>query len=413
MIVQKAKTWFLSIDKTLIVLILLLSLIGSLLVLSSSGVIAGKLKLPSMFFIKKHLINLLLGFSTLLFISVLNENWLRKIALMCFVFFLLLVAITNIVGAEIKGSTRWINILGFNLQPSEFLKPFYIVVLSRILSFRNSVNANELAAPATIGTRRFKKSLSTLKKTGKRNLTRVSNFPAYKLAIAIHAVVVLLLLKQPDLGMAVTYTVIFICLIFLSGISLYWLPIAGGLLISVVGVAYKYLPHVSHRINSFLYSGGKANYQVEKSIDSYVSGGIFGQGPLGGNVKHYLPDCHTDFIFAVAAEELGAVFASLIIILILFITIRILVHSLRATDMFKFYTISGIAILYAFQSIFNIGVTLNLLPTKGMTLPFVSYGGSSTISFMIAFGILLNFTKKNFARLNIKNKALDECILED
>lgn len=410
MLGQRIKNWFLTVDKTLLMLIMLLSLIGCMLVFSSGVVIAGKLNLPELFFIKKHLINLVLGFSILFVISMLNEKLLRQLSLVACIVFIFLIALTNVIGAEIKGSTRWLNFFGFNMQPSEFLKPFYIVVLARIFSLRANNHASETSILKHFFSKK-QKAYKALKISS--SYYKHSSFPAYRIAVAFHFMVIILLLKQPDLGMAITYTVIFIALIFLSGISIYWLPVAGCCLLFLIGFAYKFLPHVAYRINSFLYSGSNANYQVEKSVDAYVSGGIFGQGPLGGNVKNYLPDCHTDFIFAVAAEEFGAIFAILLIILILSIAIRALVHGLRTEDSFKFYTISGIAILYAFQSIFNIGVTLKLLPTKGMTLPFISYGGSSIISFMVAFGILLNFTKKNFACLNIRNKNLGECILED
>lgn len=410
MLIQRIKNWFLIIDKTLLMLIMLLSLIGCMLVFSSGVIIAGKLNLPELFFIKKHLTNLVFGFFILFIISMLDEKLLRQFSLVSCAIFILLIALTNVIGTEIKGSTRWLNFFGFNMQPSEFLKPFYIVVIARILSLQNS-NGNTRKITFKNFLIRKKKIYKTSKNSN--NYHKNNSFPAYRVAVTIHCIIIILLLKQPDLGMAVTYTVIFIALVFLSGISIYWLPIAACSLLCLIGLAYKFLPHVTHRINSFLHSNGNANYQVEKSIDAYVSGGIFGQGPLGGNVKNYLPDCHTDFIFAVAAEEFGAIFAILLIILILSIAIRALVHGLRTEDTFKFYTISGIAILYAFQSIFNIGVTLNLLPTKGMTLPFISYGGSSTLSFMVAFGILLNFTKKNFARLNIRKKNLGECILED
>lgn len=377
MIVNKIKLQIIALDKTLLGMILLLSIMGCILVFSSSSVIAAKLHLPSLFFFKKHVFNVSIGFLGLIVITFMPESTLRKFCLLGSILFTILLIMTNVIGTEIKGSTRWITILGFNMQPSEFLKPFYIVVIARILSLHNK-----------------HKSTNTIIKE--------KRFPSYQIVIAIHALITVLLLRQPDLGMSVTYTVIFISLIFVSGISIYWLPITAAMLSFLLLGAYKYLPHVTRRVDSFLHRDIGASYQVEKSIESYWGGGLFGEGPLSGSVKHYLPDCHTDFIFAVAGEELGAIFAAMIIVLIFMISIRALMHAVKINDPFKSYVVAGIAVLYAFQSIFNVGVTLNLLPTKGMTLPFISYGGSSTLSFMIAFGILLNFARINPATLRYK-----------
>lgn len=373
MLVKTAKHWFLSIDKSLILMMFGLLFIGCLLVASSSPVIASKLNLPSFYFIKKHMFNVFVGLAVLFAFTTFKEDRLRRICLLMFLFFTFMLVVATFFGTEIKGARRWISIFGFNMQPSEFLKPFYIVVMARILSLH----------------------------------LKISQFPRYKVAILLHAFIILLLLKQPDLGMTVTFTVLFITMLFIAGLPLYWLAFAGCALLSIVGIAYFALPHVAFRINSFFASSG-ANYQVSKSLDAYNSGGIFGQGPLGGNIKNYLPDCHTDFIFAVAGEEFGALFSVLIIFLILFITIKIMVHALKVDDEFKKIAITGIASLYAFQSIFNIAVTLNLLPTKGMTLPFISYGGSSMFAYMILFGILLNFSKRDLYRLNFTNKFRGE-----
>lgn len=375
MIIRKTQQWFLAIDKPFLILIMILISIGCFLVATSSPVIASKLHLSPLFFLKKHIFYMVFGFCILLIISALNEKMLRYSCLGMLFAFIILLAIATFWGFEIKGARRWINIAHFNMQPSEFLKPFYIVIMARILSLQ------------------FK----------------LGRARCYQIALCLHLLIIALLLKQPDLGMTVTYTVIFISMIFLSGLSIYWLPIAAGTLASIIALSYIYLPHVTHRLNSFLYGGSGANYQVEKSMEAYMNGGIFGQGPLGGSIKHYLPDCHTDFIFAVAGEELGGILSALVIGLITVITIRMLVHSIKIENQFKMLTVSGIAILYAFQCLFNIGVTLNLLPTKGMTLPLISYGGSSTLSFMIAFGIVLNFTKRDLRSLNIKNSRLYQC----
>ncbi len=368
MFTESIKKWFLSIDKVHLLLLIALILIGTFLVFSGSPPVATRLKLPTLFFFKKHLIYLTIGIVILLFFSFIDTIYIKHLSLIAFFICVIMLVTVLFLGQEVKGAKRWLNILGFTLQPSELLKPFYIVVMSRILSLKISIK----------------------------------RFPSYKIAFLLHIIITMLLLKQPDFGMTISYTIIFITLLFLSGINYIWLPIGASVLGIMISAAYLYFPHVAFRINSFLAGDNNANYQVEKSLESYLNGGLFGQGPMGGSIKNYLPDSHTDFIFAVAGEELGAILTALVIILIFCIAFRGLVRALKLNDPFQIYVVAGISVLFAFQSVFNIGVSLNLFPTKGMTLPFISYGGSSTFSFMILFGILLNFTKRNFFALNVQ-----------
>jgi cell division protein FtsW len=186
---------------------------------------------------------------------------------------------------------------------------------------------------------------------------------------------------------------------------LWWIPIVvigGG---AGAFAAYTFLPHVARRIDSFINPEANENYQVEKSLEAYINGGIFGKGPGEGTVKAQLPDSHTDFIFAVAGEEFGAIFGALIILLFMATVIRGIYLLSKEQSLFKIFTGAGILALFALQTIFNIGVTLHLFPTKGMTLPFISYGGSSVLSFAVSFGIFLNLTSKKFGITSTKKNS--------
>lgn len=363
------RSWLSAFDAVHILLLFLLITIGVILVFSASPHVALHLKLPSYFFFKRHIINIAIGLLMMFIFSILSEKNLKILSIISALILIVLLCAVLFIGQEVKGARRWISFFGLVMQPSEMLKPFYIILLARLLSF----------------------------------LHTYPNLGIHKICAMLHATIALLLLKEPDLGMAVTYTVIFLSMMFAYGISLYLIGSVGILLFLLVILAYYSFPHVANRINTFFGGDENANYQVEKALESYSHGGVFGQGPMGGVVKNHLPDCHSDFIFAVAGEELGTMLCSGIIILMFAIAFRGFIKTLKMDDPFKIYTIVGISSLFAFQSIFNIGVTLNLLPTKGMTLPFISYGGSSTFSFMISYGVLLNFTKKNFAILKKYN----------
>ena len=205
-----------------------------------------------------------------------------------------------------------------------------------------------------------------------------------------------LLALQPDFGMSVTFTIITISQLFIAGLPIILIIFGLGIAISGGTMAYLTFDHVAKRIDNFLIADISQNYQVQKSLEAYANGGLFGKGPGGGTVKKFIPDCHTDFIFSVAGEELGGILSIIIIVLFGFLITRLLLKIMKSDDMFKIYTSCAIITQIGVQSIFNIGVTLHIFPTKGMTLPLISYGGSSMISSAIAFGILLNFTRRQY-----------------
>jgi cell division protein FtsW len=219
------------------------------------------------------------------------------------------------------------------------------------------------------------------------------DFPSFQVAIFLYTIVATLLLLQPDFGMLVLVTAVFGLQIFAAGLPLIW--VVGGVLISVFGVlgAYMTFPHVANRINNILDPSNSENFQVSKSIMAYSEGGIYGKGPGEGSVKLHLPDSHTDFIMAVSGEEFGALICLVIIACFAFIVIRNIKALSRIDDKFTLFAALGLVSQFGFQAIINMGVTLNMLPTKGMTLPLISYGGSSTLSISIVLGLLLGLVK--------------------
>jgi cell division protein FtsW len=358
---RKSKLWH-SIDLTAFANIIFIMLLGILLLTSAGTGVAEKLKLPSYYFVKKQLVFLFLGLSLMLIIAAVSEKFIRRIILAGFIATLALLVLVIFFGDATKGAKRWITILGFSLQPSEFLKPFYTCFLAIVLSHK-SVKVD---------------------------------FKVFCICIFFNAIVAFLLLMQPDFGMTVINTISTFALLFVAGIRLSWILIMIVFFLFCVYAAYLFFPHVASRIDKFINPVDSSNYQVQKSLSSYLDGGLFGKGPGEGTIKYVLPDAHTDFIFAVGAEEFGLIFCLLIMLAFAIFILRGFWGLTKLSNLFHIYAIFGILLHFSMQFLFNIGVTLNLFPTKGMTLPFISYGGSSMIAFSIAAGIYLNLSSKKY-----------------
>lgn len=369
-IVRSIKKWWECIDNLSMALLLSIIIIGCILITTASPAVAERIKIPSFYFAHRQFMFLSIGSLLMIIISFFDQKSLKRFILLGFATCLIMMVAVLLFGDEVKGSKRWISILGFSLQPSELIKPFYIFMCGLILS-------------------------------EKYNKT---NFPAFTICTVMHLIMVTLLISQPDFGMVITFTTVLAGQFFLAGLSLWWISVV--VIVAIIGayIAYTFLPHVAKRIDSFLNPDVTENYQIEKSLEAYVNGSIFGQGPGEGTVKSNLPDSHTDFIFSVAGEEFGAIFSSLIIVLYLVLIARVVTMLARENNLHKIFAGGGIVILFALQTIFNIGVTLHIFPTKGMTLPFISYGGSSILCFSIAFGILLNITKQQHGILSRKDR---------
>jgi cell division protein FtsW len=295
-------------------------------------------------------------------VSLQSPRMVRRIALAGFVISLILLAYTLLGGVEIKGARRWISLPGLSLQPSEFVKPTFAVVSAWLFS----------------------------------QYRLRENFPGHWIAIGLYLLVVGLLVKQPDLGMAVVVSAVWFSQFFLAGLRLYWLAagLAGGV-VSFIG-AYLVLPHVASRIDRFLDPASGDSYQVDRSMDAFMNGGMWGRGPGEGTVKESLPDAHADFVFAVAGEELGLVLCLVIVALFAFIVLRGFSRLLQEPNLFIVLAATGLLVQFGLQALINMASSLQLMPTKGMTLPFISYGGSSLLSLGLAMGMALALTRRRF-----------------
>jgi cell division protein FtsW len=356
--------WWWTVDRWTLAAIAVLMGIGAVLILAASPAVSERVGLGSFSLAKRQLILLPLAGALLLAMSLLPVRWVRRVGVLGLLGTLVLLLATLAIGPEIKGSQRWINLAGFSLQPSEFLKPFFAVAVAWLFAL------------------------------GKTE----PGFPGMPLAIATCAVFAALLLLQPDLGQTVLLFAIFGVQFFLAGVP--WaLVIALGAL-GVVGLvgAYFGLEHVRERIDLFLNPAGGDTYQIDLSLQAFTHGGLFGVGPGEGRVKADLPDAHADFVFAVAGEELGLAACVLIVAVFAFVVLRGLLRLLNEPSLFVLLAGAGLLTQFGLQALINMGSALGMMPTKGMTLPFISYGGSSLLALAVGMGLLLALTRRRFAQ---------------
>ena len=350
--------WIKKIDNQVFFASILMLVIGFMLVTTTSDVIADRIGVAADYFRDRQIVYIAIGFIFIILFSSMGQKSIRRISVIMLPICIILLIACLFSTSSIKGAKRWITIFGFSLQPSEILKPFFSVVIAWLLSIKDGDK----------------------------------DFPAYKVSIAIYLVISLLLLKQPDFGMFVVISCIYLSQLFIFGLPFIYASIAVAVgAVSTICI-YFTLPHVAYRIDSFF--SGKVGYQISKAIMSFKTGGIFGLGPGEGVVKKSLPDSHTDFIFSVAIEELGAMGGTIIIFLFAFIVLRNILKLYKLKNMFKIIAVTGLVVQIAVQSIINIGVNLAVFPTKGSTLPFISYGGSSMVSVCIVVGMLLTLNTK-------------------
>jgi cell division protein FtsW len=351
--------WWWTVDKLMLAALATLMLAGIVLSLAASPPVAARLGLDPFYFVNRHVMFLAPAFLVLIATSFLPPRHIRRLALVVFAVSLVLVAATLWYGAEVKGARRWITLLGISLQPSEFLKPAFVILISWL--FGESVRRPEM--------------------------------PANTVSLALLLTVLTLLVLQPDFGQAMLISLVWGALFFMAGMRIVWvLGLAGTAVVGLAG-AYATVPHVASRIQRFLDKGAGDTFQVDTAVESFVRGGWFGRGPGEGTVKRILPDSHADYPFAVAAEEFGIALCLVLVALFAFIVIRALRHALRDEDPFTRFAMAGLAMLFGLQSAINMAVNLHLIPAKGMTLPFISYGGSSMISLAYGMGMLLALSR--------------------
>ncbi|HUO54757.1 MAG TPA: putative peptidoglycan glycosyltransferase FtsW [Rhodoblastus sp.] len=352
--------WWWTVDRWLLAGIGAIIVLGLVLVMAGSPPVADRLHLPTFHFVNRQVEFLIPTLALMFGLSFLSPRHVRRTALVFYILSMGLVFAALLFGHEVKGARRWI----FGVQPSEFLKPAFVVLAAWAIS-----------------------------EGAKRR-----DVPGNWLGILLFPVTVIPLILQPDFGQTMLISLVWGLMFFMAGLHWFWLGGLGGAAVTAVLLAYKFVPHVRARIMHFLdpsQTGGIADtFQVDTALDSFISGGWFGKGPGEGVLKQILPDSHTDFIFAVTGEEFGLLFCMVIVGLYAFIVLRTLLKAASNEDPFCRFAAAGLALLFGIQASINMAVNLHLMPAKGMTLPFISYGGSSLISLGITMGFLLAVTRK-------------------
>jgi cell division protein FtsW len=335
--------------------------LGLVLTMAGSPPVAERLNLSAFHFVHRHALYLAPSAAVLLAASFLSPRQVRRTALVVFLASIVLIVAALFFGQEVKGSRRWI----FGIQPSEFLKPAFVILAAWAFS-----------------------------EGAKRR-----DVPAVALALLLLPLAIIPLILQPDFGQTMLISLVWAALFFMSGLHWFWMAGIGGAGLGGALLAYKLVPHVRARVLRFIdpsaASGGIADtFQIDTALDSFLSGGWFGKGPGEGTVKRILPDAHTDFIFAVTGEEFGVLACLVIIAIFTFVVMRGLFLAARSDDPFCRLAAAGLVLLFGTQSAINMAVNVHLIPAKGMTLPFLSYGGSSLISLALAIGFLITLLRK-------------------
>ncbi len=361
--------WWWTVDRTLLACVLSLMFFGIALVASASPPVAQNIGAPEYHFLKKHIIFLIPSIFLLVGVSMITPRYVWRLASIMLLGAVTMMVMVLFFGDEVKGARRWISILGFSVQPSEFLKPAFAVVAAWLIALQKNV-------------------------THTAEHINKSRLQGYQIAVALYVFLIILLLMQPDLGMTVVLTAVFAVQVFLAGLRFRYLAILFG--IGAVGLtsAYFAFHHVRSRIDRFFNPESGDNYQVERSLDAIKQGGFAGVGPGQGVEKVNLPDAHADFIFSVLVEEMGVLFALILIGIFMYIILRGFSRLQETQDVFSVLAVGGLLAMFGFQSLIHIGSSVNLLPAKGMTLPFISYGGSSLLSMSLSMGMVLALTRQ-------------------
>jgi len=352
--------WWWTVDRWSLVALIALMGFGALLMLAASPAVGGRIGLDAFYLANRQLILLPFAAAILIGFSLTSLKFVRRFATIGIVVATVLLALTLFSGTEIKGATRWLSLFGLSIQPAEFVKPFFAVFAAWMFAASKEE----------------------------------ASIPGAWIATGLWLVLTLILLLQPDVGQAFLLTAIWAGEFFLAGLPLIWVGVLVALPLVGLIVAYLTLSHVTKRIDTFLDPGAGDRFQINRSLEAFMNGGFLGRGPGEGTVKAHLPDAHSDFIFAVAGEELGFIACSLIIALFAFVVLRGFSRLLHEPNLFVLLAVAGLLMQFGLQALINMASTLHLMPTKGMTLPFISYGGSSLVALAIAMGMVLALTRK-------------------
>jgi len=356
--------WWWTVDRWTLAAVALLLAFGAVMTLAASPAVAERIDVGSFHFIKRQAVFLSLAALTIFGVSLMSLKGVRRLAILCTLASLILMLLTLFFGAEIKGARRWLPVGGFSLQASEFIKPCFAVVAAWMFA----------------------------------EWRKTPGFPGHWIAIGLYLMVIGLLLLQPDLGQTVIVTSVWFGQFFLAGLpTIFVVSLIAAGVVGLVG-AYFTFSHVSDRVDRFLNPTNSDTYQVDRSLEAFANGGLMGTGPGEGEVKGFLPDAHADFVFAVAGEEFGALVCLAVIMIFGFLVLRGFLRLISEPDLFILIAAAGLLAQLGLQSFVHMASSLQLIPAKGMTLPFISYGGSSLLALSIGMGMMLGLTRRRPGR---------------
>ncbi|WP_395450824.1 putative lipid II flippase FtsW [Aminobacter sp. UC22_36] len=356
--------WWWTVDRWFLAAFLSLMGLGIVLSFAASPAVAERIGLGSFHFATRQIIFTIPALMVMIAVSFLEVRQIRRMALVMLCIMLVMMVAVLFIGVEVKGARRWLSLAGVSIQPSEFLKPAFVVICAWLFAEHD----------------------------------RQPDIPGNLFAMILLGLVVALLVAQPDLGQTMLVLGTWGVMFFMAGMSWFWIIALGAVGIGGGFAAYTVFPHVAGRIDRFL-TGEGDTFQVDMGRDAIINGGWFGVGPGEGTVKRVIPDSHADFVFSVAGEEFGIILCLIIMAIFAFIVLRGLRTALKEHDDFTRYAVAGLVVVFGFQSVINMGVNLQLMPAKGMTLPFISYGGSSLIAIAISMGMVLALTRKKPEKL--------------
>jgi cell division protein FtsW len=352
--------WWLTIDRMLLAALGALMVSGLVFLMAGGPPVAERLGLSTFHFVNRQVVYLIPTLAILLVVSFLSLRQVRRLALLVYLAGVALCILALEFGPEIKGAHRWIMLGGLGIQPSEFMKPTFVVLAAWAFSER----------------------------------ARSSDMPGSLLGLLLLPATIVPLILQPDFGQTVLLTLVWCGMLFVAGVHWFWVFGLGGAGLVGISAAYQFMPHVRGRIERFFDKSSGDSFHIDTAMEAFAAGGWLGKGPGEGSVKRILPDAHTDFIFAVTAEEFGIVVCIAVVLLFAFIVLRGLSLARRSEDGFCQLAVTGLLLMFGLQAIINMAVNVHLMPAKGMTLPFISYGGSSLMSLALAMGFLIALTRR-------------------
>lgn len=353
--------WWWTVDRWMLGVVGLLIFVGVLMSFAASPAAASRMNLGDPFhFAVRQCVFAGVSAFVLVSVSMLDVKGVRRAAFFIWLAAIAVMIALPFIGHNAKGATRWLEFGGFTFQPSEYMKPALIILVAWMFA------------------------------EGQKG----QGVPGVSIAFGLYFISVALLLIQPDVGQTVLITVAFGAAFWMAGVPLSWVMLLGATAIAGLSSTYFLFPHVASRVDRFLSPDKADTHQVDRAAEAIAAGGFFGRGPGEGVMKRHVPDLHTDFIYSVGAEEYGLIFSLLLISLFGFIVIRGLYRAMKLSDPFEQVAAAGLFVLVGQQAFINVAVNLNMIPTKGMTLPFISYGGSSMIAMGLTLGLALALTRR-------------------